>query len=165
MLKKCIIITTINDLTNQIQKCINNTNYDVIIVGDSKTPNSYHNSNCIFLDIEKQKELYPEFSEILPYNHYCRKNLGYLYAIQNGYGIIYETDDDNLIYNNFDKVLTEIKNTNNIIKDINNNWINIFKYFTANKKCWPRGFPITKLHNNVQFKTIKIIQRYQSFKD
>ena len=152
MLKKCIVITTINDVTHQVQKCMDHTDYDVIIVGDNKTPSSYHNSNCIFLDVQKQTELYPEFSEILPYNHYCRKNLGYLYAIQNNYDVIYETDDDNLIYDNFDNVLNNDYNNVDIIKDTNNNWINIFKHFTTNEKCWPRGFPLTKVHNNVQFK-------------
>tara|TARA_A100001015_G_C14981937_1_gene709832 strand:- start:176 stop:1810 length:1635 start_codon:yes stop_codon:yes gene_type:complete len=129
--------------------------YDLIIVGDIKTPNSYHNSNCIFLDIKKQKELYPKFSELLPYNHYCRKNLGYLYAIQNNYDIIYETDDDNLIYDNFDDIINQIKSNTNIIKDKNNNWINIFKYFTTNKNCWPRGFPLTQIHNKTNFEISK----------
>jgi hypothetical protein len=126
--------------------------YDVIIVGDIKTSNVYHNSNCIFLDVEKQKELFPELAQSLPYNHYCRKNLGYLYAIKNNYNIIYETDDDNLIYDNFDSVLNNMNN-NNIIKDINNDWINIFKYFTNNKKCWPRGYPLSKINNTIQFKS------------
>ena len=28
------------------------------------------------------KKLFPELSDLLPYNHYCRKKLGYLYAIK-----------------------------------------------------------------------------------
>lgn len=155
MLKKCIVITTINDITYQIQKCINNTNYDVIIVGDIKTPASYHNIGCIFLDVKKQKELFPEFCELLPYNHYCRKNIGYIYAIKNDYDVIYETDDDNLIYDDFDDILNNSNNINSIIKDKNNNWINIFKYFTKNKACWPRGLPITNIHNKYDFEIKK----------
>jgi hypothetical protein len=155
LIKKCIIITTINDLTSQVKKCIENTDYDVIIVGDLKTTQNYNNYNCIYLDINKQKELFPELSELLPYNHYCRKNLGYLYAVINNYDIIYETDDDNLIYDNFDNILNEINSkSTKSIEDVENNWINIFKYFTKNEKCWPRGFPITQIHNNYKFKTI-----------
>ena len=153
MFKKCIIITTINNITHQVKKCIENVNYDVIIVGDIKTPDTYHNYNCIFLDVQKQKELYPELSEMLPYNHYCRKNLGYLYAIQHDYTIIYETDDDNLVYDDFDDVLNNNNQSNmQMIKDVKNDWINIFKYFTTNEKCWPRGYPLTKIHNNTEFK-------------
>ena len=45
---KCVIITTINKPTESILKHINNTEYDVIIVGDNKTPDDYKNLNCIY---------------------------------------------------------------------------------------------------------------------
>lgn len=140
---KCVIITTINKPTETILKHINNNNYDIIIVGDNKTPDDYKKLNCIYLDIPSQKKLFPELCELLPYNHYCRKNLGYLYAIKKGYKVIYETDDDNIPYDNFDNILQydNIK----MITEQNNIWINIFKYFTNNAHIWPRGFPLSLL--------------------
>jgi hypothetical protein len=63
--------------------------------------------------------------------------------------MIYETDDDNMPYDDFDNVL-EIDN-NEIISEKNHNWINIFKYFTNNAYIWPRGFPITLLKNQPSF--------------
>jgi len=146
---KCVIITTINKPTETILKHINNTAYDVIIVGDNKTPDDYKNLNCIYLDIPSQKKLFPELSELLPYNHYCRKNLGYLYAIKKGYKIIYETDDDNIPYDNFDTIL-QYDNIQ-MITEQNNTWINIFKYFTNNAYIWPRGFPLSLLKNNPNY--------------
>ena len=146
---KCVIITTINKPTEAILKHINNTEYDVIIVGDNKTPDDYKNLNCIYLDIPSQKKLFPELSELLPYNHYCRKNLGYLYAIKKGYKIIYETDDDNIPYDNFDNILQY--NNIQMITEQNNVWINIFKYFTNNAYIWPRGFPLSLLKNNPNY--------------
>jgi len=146
---KCVIVTTINKPTESILKHINNPDYDVIIVGDNKTPDDYKNLNCIYLDIRSQKKLFPELSELLPYNHYCRKNLGYLYAIKKGYKIIYETDDDNIPYDNFDNILKY--NNLKIITEQNNVWINIFKYFTNNAYIWPRGFPLTLLKNNPNY--------------
>lgn len=146
---KCVIITTINKPTETILKHINNKEYDVIIVGDNKTPDDYKNLNCIFLDIPSQNKLFPELSELLPYNHYCRKNLGYLYAIKKGYKIIYETDDDNIPYNNFDNILQY--NNIQLITEQNNVWINIFKYFTNNAYIWPRGFPLSLLKNNPNY--------------
>ena len=143
---KCVIITTINKPTETIFKHINNPNYDVIIVGDNKTPNDYKILNCIYLDVPSQKKLFPELSDMLPYNHYCRKNLGYLYAIKKGYNIIYETDDDNIPYDNFDTVLQY--GAIQMITEQNNTWINIFKYFTNNAYIWPRGFPLSLLKNN-----------------
>ena len=146
---KCVIITTINKPTETILKHIRNTEYDVIIVGDNKTPDDYKNLNCIYLDITSQKKLFPELSELLPYNHYCRKNLGYLYAIKKGYKIIYETDDDNIPYDNFDSILQF--NDIQMITEQNNVWINIFKYFTNNAYIWPRGFPLSLLKNEPNY--------------
>jgi len=146
---KCVIITTINKPTETILKHINNKEYDVIIVGDNKTPDDYKNLSCIYLDIPSQKKLFPELSELLPYNHYSRKNLGYLYAIKKGYKIIYETDDDNIPYDNFDNILqyNDIK----MITEQNNVWINIFKYFTNNAHIWPRGLPLSLLKNEPNY--------------
>ena len=146
---KCVIITTINKPTETILKHINNKEYDVIIVGDNKTPDDYKNLDCIYLDIPSQKKLFPALSELLPYNHYCRKNLGYLYAIKKNYKIIYETDDDNIPYDNFDNIL-QYKNIQ-IITEQNSVWINIFKYFTYNAYIWPRGFPLSLLKNQPNF--------------
>jgi hypothetical protein len=141
--KKCVIITTINKPSETILKHINNIEYDVIIIGDNKTPDDYNKLNCIYLDIHLQRKLFPELTDIIPYNHYCRKNLGYLYAIKKGYKIIYETDDDNVPYDNFDNVLQY--NNLQMITEQNNQWINIFKYFTNNAYIWPRGYPLSLL--------------------
>lgn len=146
---KCVIITTINKPTEAILKHIQNKDYDVIIVGDNKTPEDYKNLDCIFLDIETQKKLFPKLHNLLPQNHYCRKNMGYLYAIKKGYDIIYETDDDNIPYDNFDEILN-CKNFQ-MITETKNKWINIFKYFTNNSHIWPRGYPLSILKNQPNF--------------
>ena len=147
---KCIIITTINKPTETIIKHINNNkDYDVIIVGDNKTPDDYFNLNCIYLNIPTQNKLFPVLSNLIPYNHYCRKNIGYLYAIKKGYKIIYETDDDNIPYDNFDNILQF--NNLDMIEEKNNRWINIFKYFTNNSHIWPRGYPLSLLKTDPNY--------------
>ena len=148
--EKCVIITTINSTTETIKKHINNKEYDVIIVGDNKTPDCYKNEDCIYLDINAQKLLFPNLCDLIPYNHYGRKNLGYLYAIARKYKIIYETDDDNIPYKNFDKILNFSK-TENIIKENGSNWINIFKYFTNNNNIWARGYPLSLIKTNSNY--------------
>lgn len=146
---RCVIITTINKPTETILKHINNRDYDVIIVGDHKTPSDYKQLNCIYLDIPTQEKLFPELSKLLPYNHYCRKNLGYLYAIKKKYKVIYETDDDNIPYDNFDNILQQ--DNLQMITEQNNSWINIFKYFTNNAYIWPRGFPLSMIKNTPNY--------------
>jgi hypothetical protein len=140
--EKCVIITTIHKPTEAIWRHINNSEYDVIIVGDNKTPDHYNNINCTYLDIPSQQKLFPEFSDILPYNHYCRKNIGYLYAIKRGYKVIYETDDDNVPHDGFDVILRCRVASPQMVTEQNSKWINIFRYFT-NAYVWPRGFPLS----------------------
>lgn len=143
--EKCIIITTINSPSETVLKHIKNPEYDVIIVGDNKTPDHmYKNLNCIYLGVDAQKKLFPELSEMIPYNHYCRKNLGYLYAIKKGYKTIYETDDDNIPYDNFDR----LPFCGSMISEESNRWMNIFKHFTGNAYIWPRGYPLSLLKTN-----------------
>ena len=144
---KCVIITTINEPTETIRKHISNSEYDVIIVGDLKTPDTYKNEDCIFLDVDNQKKLFPELCDLIPYNHYGRKNLGYLYAIKKGYEVIYETDDDNIPHDNFDSVINFEGNVQTI-KDDSHEWINIFKHFTNNSWIWPRGYPLSQIKKN-----------------
>jgi len=145
--EKCVVITTINEPTETVQKHINNSEYDVIIVGDLKTPDTYKNEDCIFLDVTAQKKMFPKLCEMIPYNHYGRKNLGYLYAIKQNYRVIYETDDDNIPHENFDVVINFDENVKTI-KDEDSEWINIFKYFTHNNWIWPRGYPLSQIKKN-----------------
>jgi len=94
--KKCIVITTINQPTQQLLTYTRQAGWDLIVVGDSKTPDdAFKDIGCIYLDLDKQKTLYPTLYSKIPLNSYARKMFGYLYAIQHKYGIIYDTDDDN----------------------------------------------------------------------
>ena len=144
--EKCIIITTTNKPSEGILKHIKNSNYDVIIVGD-KTPD-YKNLKCIYLDIYSQKKLFPELSDLLPYDHYSRKNLGYLYAIKKGYKTIYETQDDSIPHDNFDSIVDN--KDIQIIREQQTKWINIFKYFTKSY-IWPRGLPLNLIKNKPNY--------------
>ena len=149
--KKCIIITTINPPTETILKHIQSKDYDVIIVGDNKTPDIYYNLECIYLDMKTQHSLFPDLHQILPQNHYGRKNIGYLFAIKRNYEIIYETDDDNIPLSNFDNILTnDIKAQT--IKEKETPWLNIFNFFKDNNNnVWPRGYPISLIGNSSSF--------------
>jgi len=98
--KKCIIITSIHPKNQSLEKFASIKKYDLIIVGDKKSPSKY-DLNAVYLDIKTQNKLFPAFSNLLPFNHYSRKNMGYIYAIANGYEVIAESDDDNFPYKNW----------------------------------------------------------------
>ena len=93
---KCIVITTIYTPSKQILSYTHTAGWDLIVVGDSKTNDAdYKGLNCIYLGLNEQKRLFPTLYEKIPLKSYTRKMFGYLYAIQNKYDVIYDTDDDN----------------------------------------------------------------------
>lgn len=65
-------------------------------VADTKTPLDWQApTNVDFLSVAKQHELGYKITSLLPYKSYARKMIGYLYAMEHGAQVIYETDDDN----------------------------------------------------------------------
>lgn len=120
-----------------------------VVVGDEKTPQAWFHPRVEFYSLENQltNNQFKAFSQILPTNHYCRKNLGYLYAMQETPDWIFETDDDNLITGDS---LTPPKNSTSGLEIIisSNGWTNIFDELEQidkglpREKIWPRGFPL-----------------------
>jgi hypothetical protein len=140
-MKKCVVITTVRPPTQGILAFLD-SEYDVIIVGDQKTPDHYHNMDCIFLDIKTQQQLFPILSQLLPFNHYARKNLGYLYAIQHGYDIIAESDDDNVPMSHWGTWNADFSDT-----VVAPQYPNIYRLYT-DVHIWGRGFPLDKIRQN-----------------
>ena len=99
------VVTTINEPTEAVRKQISLPNWCVVVVGDKKGPLKYDlpsiGGNYIFLSAEMQQELIEMYPLIrsLPWNHFGRKNIGYLYAIHHQARLIYDFDDDNILIN------------------------------------------------------------------
>ena len=103
-MRNWIVVTTINMPTtaiDKISKLCASGKWNAVVVGDLKTPTHWQKEHIHYLSPLNQKERYGELSEILPFNHYSRKNLGYLFAIEHGAEVILETDDDNIPYPDF----------------------------------------------------------------
>jgi hypothetical protein len=138
---KFIVITTINGLTEAIKKYTSSkfSDWQVIVVGDNKTPYIKSFGNLTFLSVQDQEKLGYHVIKNIPYNQYCRKNIGYLYAMKNDAEIIYETDDDNHPYNDW-----KVPNDFNVTyRSLESDFVNICTLYTKKpKKIWPRGFPL-----------------------
>jgi len=165
ILKKCIIITSINKYEDTFIPNYVGFDFDIIIVGDLKTDHeSYVNRKIIYIHPNTNLDDLILLRDKLPFNHYCRKNLGYLYAIKNNYDLIFDTDDDNCPLDNFN-------NWNNLIdtKIVQTPKLpNIYNLFTKDH-IWPRGYPLELINKNEQITldkidddTIKKIGIYQS---
>jgi hypothetical protein len=138
---KAIVITTINSPSKAIHLFSKLPGYRLIVIGDQKTPADWSYSNTVFISALKQEKSGLPLVNNLPWNHYSRKMIGYLYAINAGANIIVDTDDDNLplstwwipdFYSNY------------LLLPENLGFVNVYSYFTE-QDIWPRGFPLNHI--------------------
>lgn len=141
MEKKHIIITTINNYEKTSIEFFKDSSYEIIVVGDIKTNHlSYDNKNIFY--IHPDDKTFDKISKLLPFNHYCRKNLGYLYAIHQKSSLIFDTDDDNYPLENFNSW----KNNIEYKKILNSKFPNIMSLYT-DIDIWARGYPLEYINN------------------
>merc|ERR1719454_10284 len=69
-----------------------------VIVADKNGPAEYKGvEGVVYLSVERQRTLPYQILDHIPWKHFGRKNIGFLYAIAHGAKVIYDTDDDNRI--------------------------------------------------------------------
>jgi len=141
-----IIITTIGNPTDAIMDWIERYrhSWNIVIVGDRKTPETWKDMPVFFMSVDIQKEMFPALANMAPYNHYSRKNLGYLYALSRGAEYILETDDDNFPYTEFGEHV-DVNIKGRLVG--NAEWVNIYQYFSE-ENIWPRGLPLDAIHQH-----------------
>jgi hypothetical protein len=140
-MNKHIIITSINPPSEAIKSFSNVSGYKLIVIGDNKTPKDWQWANVDFIAIDVQKQTGYHLTPLLPENHYCRKNIGYLHAMQAGAAIIYDTDDDNIPYEYWQEPFDE---AGTALTTENAGFINILSYYTQ-QHIWPRGLPLKRI--------------------
>lgn len=139
-----IIITSINSVTEAIEKYSQIQDWHILVVGDVKST-TYSHYNTTFLNIEQQHKLPYKSITTTPYKHYSRKNIGYLYAIEHGANLIFDTDDDTIPYN---KTLHRDFTCETTIGGLKS--INPYALFT-NDYVWPRGYDLSLLGRESEY--------------
>jgi hypothetical protein len=137
-MKKAIVITSINNPTEAVITFSKLNDYRLIVVGDKKTHGDWTCNNATYLSIEKQNQIGRHLNKALPFNHYCRKMFGYLYAVKCGSSVIVDIDDDIMPKDNWSFPLFDGKYD---IISSNKVFVNIYGLFTK-KTIWPRGLPL-----------------------
>jgi len=141
---KWIVITSINPPTEDVKKLSRLKGWKLLLVGDTKSPANWSYPNCIFLNVEQQLRLGYQTTKLIKFKSYARKNIGYLFAIEHGAKLIYDTDDDNS------------PTTANIGFDPSSDLVYLSYYApertSANpyahfgqSTVWPRGYPLDKI--------------------
>ena len=141
-----IVVTTIQYPTEQLQNLAKIPNWHLLVIGDKKTPLDWELENCTYIGPEKQLSLGYEITELLPWNHYSRKNIGYLYAIEHGATLIYDTDDDNEPIGALETLISKSSVCLPILESFDD-CINPYPYFGC-PNIWARGFPPEKFLQN-----------------
>lgn len=143
-MKKFIVTTTINRPTEATLKYAAMKDWQLIVVGDTKTPHDeYRKLNCIYLDPEYQEKEYKELSDSIGWRSIQRRNIGFVEAYRCGADIMATVDDDNIPYDDWGTDLY-------IGKEIECDWYEPRKGHIAfdplsatnTKEIWHRGYPI-----------------------
>jgi hypothetical protein len=157
-LKKFIVITSIFKPTEAIEKFSALRDYHLVVVGDKKTPAGWRYDNCTYLDIDAQIALASSLANAIPFNHYGRKMLGYVYAMQQGADIIIDTDDDNIPYDGWSFPSFE---SSFLTSKSDLGWVNIYHHYSE-QPIWPRGLPLRNINDSrdkLQWQSAKKNQR------
>ncbi|HOJ78360.1 MAG TPA: STELLO glycosyltransferase family protein [Bacillota bacterium] len=144
-LKRTIVITTIYQPSKAVQLYSQQEEYSLIVVGDLKTPSDWHYDDSLYLSVEYQKKWNSKLVSSIPWNHYSRKMIGYLYAIQAGAEIIVDTDDDNIPLPNWG--FPDFEGSFNLT-EADQGFVNVYSYF-GTQSVWPRGLPLTRIRQKV----------------
>lgn len=75
---KWIIVTSVNEPTEQIKKLAAIKEFQLLVVGDTKTNQNWSYGNSIFLSVADQEALGFEIYPDIPFKSYTRKNIGNL---------------------------------------------------------------------------------------
>ena len=116
-----------------------------LLIGDTRSPADFVLEGCEFHSIDSQRRTGLRYAELCPECTYARKNIGYLLAMQEGAGVVIETDDDNFPHPGFWK-RREQRVRGAMARG--GGWLNVYRYF-SDSGIWPRGLPLTEVRKDV----------------
>jgi len=137
------VITTIQPPTPAVRglcRSLRRVPGQLLVLGDRKGPQEYSLDRAELFALDRQLALPLRLPQLLPVNHYTRKNIGYLVAISRGAECIYETDDDNTPSADW-----QLRNRTVQAGKVNGlRWCNVYRYF-SDDLIWPRGLPLDQI--------------------
>jgi len=147
--KKFIVTTTINEPTiasNKFAEIAKRDGWTFVVVGDKKTPRYYYQEelDCVYLTPQDQEEISKELSDVIGWKSIQRRNIGLLYAYQQGADVVATVDDDNIPYDDWGKDLLIGKE---VECDLYKPYDDVFDPLsvTNTPEIWHRGYPIELL--------------------
>lgn len=140
-MKKVIVTTTINPPTEAVIKFDKLSDWDLVVIGDKKTPSDYKLERGRYVSPAEQESYDKRFSDAVGWNCIQRRSVGYLIAYDMGADVIATIDDDNIPVENWGKSLM-------IGQEVETNYYETdLPAFdpvgaTNHGAIWHRGFPL-----------------------
>jgi hypothetical protein len=153
-MKKVIVTTTINLPTEAIRKFEALEDWELVVIGDLKTPKEYDLRKGIYVNPAMQEKRDKELSDAIGWNCVQRRSFGLLWAHDMKADIVAIVDDDNIPYDEWGKNLM-------IGKEVEVNfYITDLPAFdpigaTNHKDLWHRGYPLQLLNKRDYSKKVK----------
>ena len=159
------VMTTIFDVSDAVRRQVKLRNWCLVVIFDKRSAETYNtgwmpgegNDAVVFLRPDDQVIMGNAFIDALPWNHFGRKNIGYLYAIMHGAKVIWDFDDDNALKfwipgaappgaPSIDDAIPESEEQAiDVLQPKDHNWPTYNPYPTLgapNLPSWPRGLPL-----------------------
>jgi hypothetical protein len=154
---KFIVTTTIYNPSKALLKYAEMRDWQLIVVGDTKTPHEKYKNikNILYVTPEDQEKMDIKLSNLIGWRCIQRRNFGYILAYKLGADIVATIDDDNIPLNNWGKniYLNKKDSYNKFITDlIAFDPLSIFKF---KEKIWHRGFPVQLINRKDKLKKTK----------
>ncbi len=159
-MKKVIVTTTINPVTEALRRFQKMTDWELVVVGDLKTPKDYAQQleRGIYVSPQMQEERDKELSDAIGWNCIQRRNFGLLWAHDMGADVVAVIDDDNIPYDFWGQNLTVGKEIEATYYETN---LPAFDPVGATNypHIWHRGYPLQLLPKRDYSKKTKKIVR------
>lgn len=181
-MKTCLLTTTINVPTLLRDYAINirdhgHRDIEFIVIGDRKTPTEAaefcaqveRETGCrmSYFDVARQQDFLRRFhrlNRLVPWNSIQRRNVGLIYALEQGYENIISIDDDNFLMPGSDFVGEHITglgvSASQKIASTDTGWFNCMGMMQTNfGTVYPRGFALGKRWKEENWKFTDAIRR------
>ncbi len=122
--------------------------WHVLVVGDKKSKPVLPSPSLTFLSVDDQKQLGFSYTDHCPFNHYARKNIGYLFALREGAEVIYDTDDDNPPLPHWSEPQWACSRSCRSASG----FANVYRHF-SDAAVWPRGFPLDHVRDTLDIQS------------
>ena len=177
------VTTTIFDVSDAVHRQVKLRNWCLVVVLDKRSDETYNtgwmdgegNDAVVVLKPGDQVAMSNAFVDALPWNHFGRKNIGYLYAIIHGAKVIWDFDDDNALKfwipgaapdgaPSIDKAIPQDEEqTIEALEPKDHNWPTYNPYPALGAPTlpsWPRGLPLDDIKaskcSNTPLQTVQV---------